>query len=53
MEYKKKRMIAEIVLEVLTDDDEGIPNLPNVEAIEYGHKIVDKIEERGFTIVVT
>lgn len=48
MNYEQRRKVAEIVLEILTDDDEGIDNLPAPDAIEYGHAIYDKLVDVGF-----
>jgi len=45
--YEKKRKVAEIVLEVLTDDNDGISGLSMPEAIEYGHIIYAKLVEEG------
>ena len=47
MGYEQRRKTTEIVLEILTDDEEGIENLPSSTAIEYGHTIYDKLVEKG------
>lgn len=45
--YEQKRKVAEIVLEVLTDDNEGVDGLSTPAAIEYGHTIYFKLVEEG------